>query len=886
VPSSTLATDGGSNIFIGGAGNDTLGGARGVDRAVIIANNGGNPFNPAVLDVSGLTVENGVVYGTVVGPDGTDTLTLFRDIVTAPVGSPPPPPGAPSGIDILEIRNTNASGDATFYVLPGMSVPLVQGVAAPGDTIRILDATGAFDLRGGINSDVLNGGNGDDVIRASAGNDTIDGGTGTDTYDASDATAAVTVDLQAGTATGTSIGTDTLTGIENVIGSDFADTITGDDFDNVLQGGAGNDKIRGGAGNDTITGGSGVNVLRGNDGDDVITGGDEGDQLYGDAGNDSITGGAGVDDIRGGIGADTINGGAGNDTIHADLFDTIDGGADTDTAVFAAGTTKAQIEARASAITNVELIRIDPATAGNPATYVVLSGMSIQAAVDAASDGDTIIVAAGTFNEAVTVPRENLTILGANAGIAGGGTRGAETQIVGGVGHMLLQADGITIDGIEFVVSGDNRGIAPGGSAGAAIRNSVFTAGDSHASTRGIEGNVSGIPVALTVENNLFTTQFGLAGTAGMTDLVIQGNRFLTGTEAIGFGVGVTVTGGFTGNSVTVGTQLQNYTGSVITLDGSTTVGTTVFSGVELGTGRADLPGTPADNTFLPAPGNQLISGQTGTDTFDASGAPAGVTVNLSTGEARNGTFIGIDRLLSIENVIGSDFNDTITGDDFDNVLQGGAGNDKIRGGAGNDTITGGSGVNFLRGNDGDDVITGGDEGDQLFGDAGNDSITGGAGVDDIRGGIGNDTLNGGGGNDTILGGDGADTINGGDGDDTIIGGDGQDTMSGGAGADCFIFNAITDSTLAASDLILDFVYADDDRIDLSPIDANTTVAGDEAFTWIGVNTAFTAAGQLRAASGSAGTWLVEGNVNADSAADFRIIVTASTSPIADWFLL
>jgi hypothetical protein len=77
---------------------------------------------------------------------------------------------------------------------------------------------------------------------------------------------------------------------------------------------------------------------------------------------------------------------------------------------------------------------------------------SIQAAVDTASPGDTILVAAGTYNE-------------------------AETKIVGGLGFMTLQADGITIDGIEFVVSGNKRGIAPGGSDGVTIRSGVFTTG-------------------------------------------------------------------------------------------------------------------------------------------------------------------------------------------------------------------------------------------------------------------------------------------------------------------------------------------------------------------------------------------------------------------------
>ena len=70
--------------------------------------------------------------------------------------------------------------------------------------------------------DTITGDAGDNWITAGAGNDTIDGAGGEDTYDASAATAGVTVDLGAGTSTGGS-GTDTLSHIEDVDGSESAD---------------------------------------------------------------------------------------------------------------------------------------------------------------------------------------------------------------------------------------------------------------------------------------------------------------------------------------------------------------------------------------------------------------------------------------------------------------------------------------------------------------------------------------------------------------------------------------------------------------------------------------------------------------------------------------
>jgi len=104
------------------------------------------------------------------------------------------------------------------------------------------------------------------------------------------------------------------------------------------------------------------------------------------------------------------------------------------------------------------------------------------------------------------------------------------------------------------------------------------------------------------------------------------------------------------------------------------------------------------------------MDGGIGTDTASYSDLlTTGVTVNLSTGTA---TSIdgGSDTLISIENVFGSNFNDSITGDSFNNTLTGLGGNDTLFGAAGNDILTGGSGAdnfNFSGNvNNGNDVIT------------------------------------------------------------------------------------------------------------------------------------------------------------------------------------
>jgi Ca2+-binding RTX toxin-like protein len=110
--------------------------------------------------------------------------------------------------------------------------------------------------------------------------------------------------------------------------------------------------------------------------------------------------------------------------------------------------------------------------------------------------------------------------------------------------------------------------------------------------------------------------------------------------------------------------------------------------------------------------GADLLDGGPGVDVASYASARKGVLVSLMTGKASGGA--GADRLVRIENLIGSPFADTLTGSRGANNINGGSGNDRINGGSGNDVIDGGAG---------NDVIDGGAGSDRLLGGSGNDTI-------------------------------------------------------------------------------------------------------------------------------------------------------------------
>ena len=292
--------------------------------------------------------------------------------------------------------------------------------------------------------------------------------------------------------------------------------------------------------------------------------------------------------------------------------------------------------------------------------------------------------------------------------------------------------------------------------------------------------------------------------------------------------------------------------------------------------------------------------------------------------------------------IYGGDGNDSGYGGTGNDFILGGNGLDRLFGDVGVDTISGNAGVDTITGGAGPDQLTGGSDigdtldysasaaaikltlthnaittgeggdakGDQVFGftdvigTAFDDTLTdsvrntlssndnkseffGASGNDKLTLGGGNDLGVGGAGRDTLLGGEGKDTMTGDANNDTLTGGSGADRQSGGTGADIFVFVSRTDSrvALAEQDQITDFDRAERDKLDLSALDADPAVAGNQSFRFIGTG-AFTGVhGQLRYQV-SNGDATVSGDVNGDMKADFAILLSVITTLAAGDFIL
>jgi Ca2+-binding RTX toxin-like protein len=248
--------DGGADddLMIAGLGDETMIGGTGIDTIDLRSWNGPYTFdmstgvvvqwpNESFTEFENVLMGNGnnIVEGTVVanmmiGGTSTDTFRGYAGNDTLIGGQ---------GNDSLE-------GGADEDALHG----------GQGDD-TLLGDIGNDVLEGGGSNDSLSGDSGNDTLIGDAGNDVFDGGANSDFVVYGLANVGVRVDLSNAAAQNTNFGTDTLIGIESILGSDFNDTLTGSTGANTLLGGAGNDSLVGGGGSDSLDGGSGNDRMLG-----------------------------------------------------------------------------------------------------------------------------------------------------------------------------------------------------------------------------------------------------------------------------------------------------------------------------------------------------------------------------------------------------------------------------------------------------------------------------------------------------------------------------------------------------------------------------------------------------------------------------------------------
>ena len=275
--------------------------------------------------------------------------------------------------------------------------------------------------------------------------------------------------------------------------------------------------------------------------------------------------------------------------------------------------------------------------------------------------------------------------------------------------------------------------------------------------------------------------------------------------------------------------------------------GSAVDNSLDGGLGNDRLDGAAGNDTLIGGQGNDTIMGGAGEDTL-AFTAGGGRTINLGLTSAQN-TGEGMDRIVAVEHINGTNLNDSFTGTAGNNRLDGAGGNDvliaaggndTLLGGLGNDTINGGAGIDWLemtndRGTavdlaktvaqstgEGLDVILGIEN---VEGADGNDRIFGNALANMLDGDDGNDLLDGRGGVDRLLGDDGRDTLKGGAGNDILTGGDDVDVFFFEAGGG---FDRITDY---------------DDNADLIEFRSGANAYSDLTFTQVGADTHITYGG-------------------------------------------
>lgn len=468
---------------------------------------------------------------------------------------------------------------------------------------------------------------------------------------------------------------------------------------------------------------------------------------------------------------------------------------------------------------------------------------------------------------------------------------------------------GGTVTLVHSTVAGNSAEYGGGISGGTVILTGSTISGNS---SNGILGNLVILADSVVSHNtgygisDSYRIAYGNGGTVHLTNSTISDNSSggirsqystLNGDTISGNGVGITSFGGTStiSNSIVAGNGgagVHSDVNSTLTISN----GHNIFGSDVTGAIIGDLQGVAPSKLFAaidPATGGGQLN-SAGViplrDSLDnpalGGGDPLAALPSDQLGHARplpgdSLPDIGAAERSQTLSTHASPNNDVLTGTDVANTILGHGGADLIRGLGGNDTLRGENGSDVLDGGSGNDLLDGG-TGIDLARFGGSTAVT----IDLVAGaatrGSETDTLTS---IQGAIGSSAADTFRGDNGTNWFQGGAGRDVANGGAGRDVFDYDRTSDSVPGSAnrDVINDFAH-NSDKLDLVGIDANTTVAGNQAFTWLG-DGPLTGAGQADFIT-SGGSTIVQASTDADATPELQIRLTGSI-PLSegDFFL-
>jgi Ca2+-binding RTX toxin-like protein len=893
-----LVGNGGRNIFFGSAGSDSYDGLGGFDT-----------IDYGALGTAVTLKSQGIIEK---GPFGTDTIAGLERII-----------GAAGQINLID-GFTGGPQPTSFEIDLDGSLLLVKNIPFIGDQAFFIK--NFVNVRGTSNDDFITGSSvpgiqGDNTFFGSSGNDSYDGAGGIDTIDYSSLGQRVTLKSQGVIEKDGAFGTDTIAGVERIIGT-FG-------FSNVIDGTVAGPQttsfdINLATNNLTVNGIPGIGStsffiqnftdVRGTSNSDTVVGDDSFNFFFGSAGNDSYDGAFGSDTADysslGGpvtLGAfGVLNKGAlGTDSLVS--IETIIGSSGSDDTVDLSGALS--VGGFTVTDTNTNLTTGLVTVNGSPAPLPL--SVTVQGFEDVIGSNFADIITGNTA--------ENILNGGSGDDVLNGSF--GDDVLDGGSGNDVL--DGGGFDDFDSPVFSFNNNLYILGSAGTwtnaqaqaqalggnlvAINDAAenqflldsfggsesFWFGFTDAASEGTFTWVNGDPVTYTnwgigEPNDLFGEDYGEFQANGLwNDLSdfnsLRGIIELNDNDIIlGSSGNDLINGGFGSDTVDYSTLGQRVTlksqGVIVKAGG---LGTDTIAGVEriIGTlGQANV----IDGTVA---GPQTTS-------FNINLATNNLTVNGIPGIGSASFFVQ-----NFTNVLGTINSDTVAGDALANSFTGGGGNDSLFGGGGNDTLIGSAGNDTLIGSAGNDSY--GFDTDLALGtDTLNEA---GGGVDTLNfsatttrsvavnlglatnqvvnttnrltlgsvstfenviGGSLADTLTGNALANSFTGGGGNDTLNTAAGNDTLSGGAGNDILTGGAGADRFRFDAPLNAA-TNRDIITDFSIVQADRFELeNAVFTALTTPGTLAANAFFIGAAATTATQRILYNSAAGSLLYDADGN------------------------